>query len=93
MSNRLLINITIAVEWLKSGDEMKDFYEDVIIFLEKAINILQPAVEDLRGKDIHQTEKVRIPINITLFVTNSHVLEHAPSIRALSSSEKHVLAI
>ena len=56
MSNRLLISITNLVEWLNKGT--KDFYEEVVYFLEQAIVTLQPAVESLRGKDINYTEKV-----------------------------------
>lgn len=63
MSNRLLINIANAIEWLKSREEQKEFYQDVLNFLEEAANILQPAVEDLRGKDINHSEQVRKVIN------------------------------
>ena len=58
MSNRLLINIANAIEWLKDREEYKVFYKGVVRFLEEAASILEPAVEGLRGKDIHQTDQV-----------------------------------
>ena len=58
MSNRLLINIANAVEWLRDREKDKVFYKGVVKFLEDAARILEPAVENLRGKDIHQTDQV-----------------------------------
>jgi hypothetical protein len=58
MSNRLLINIANAVEWLSDREKDKVFYKGVVKFLEEAASILEPAVESLRGKDIHQTDQV-----------------------------------
>ena len=62
MANRLLINIANVVEWLKSGEETNGFYANVVNFLEKAIDILQLAIDDLRGKDIHHTNKVHAEV-------------------------------
>ncbi len=62
MSNRLLINIANAVEWLKDREKDKEFYKGVMKFLKEAAGILEPAVESLRGKDIHQTDKVYLRV-------------------------------
>ena len=58
MSNRLLITIANAVEWLTEREKDKVFYKGVVKFLEEAASLLEPAVERLRGKDIHQTDQV-----------------------------------
>ena len=59
MSNRLLISIANAVEWLTDTEKQKEFYKGVVRFLKEAASILEPAVESLRGKDIRQTDQVR----------------------------------
>ena len=59
MSNRLLISIANAVEWLTDREKQKEFYKGVVKFLKEAASILEPAVESLRGKDIRQTDQVR----------------------------------
>ena len=64
MSNRLLINIENAVEWLREREKEKTFYKGVVRFLKEAANILQPAVESLRGKDIHQTDQVQYSLDV-----------------------------
>ena len=67
MSNRLLLNIANAAEWLKDREEEKAFYKGVVRFLKEAASILEPAVESLRGKDIRgQTDQVLIKALRTL---------------------------
>ena len=79
MSNRLLINIANATEWLKDREEYKVFYNGVIRFLDEAASILEPAVEGLRGKDIHQTDK--IVDEDTILVTLNDLIDHIDYIK------------
>ncbi|XP_028396556.1 uncharacterized protein LOC114520478 [Dendronephthya gigantea] len=74
MSNRLLINIENAIEWLREEEKEKIFYKGVVRFLEEAASILRPAVESLRGKDIHQTDQ--IVDEDSILVTLNDLIDH-----------------